>query len=154
MTVLELYQKGFYAAIQELREQRTDIADYETLKDFIKRKIDEDNLIVAAHLIDALNHGEKAEYYNYAFCMGTLDTPTPLKTISDLEDFCDGRAYTVYAHIHSLGGKMDEVTVLEKRRMGEQTYYIVYYIGILCTAILNGFNGTYYADDVYGRIEE
>lgn len=154
MTILELYQKGFYAAIEELREQRDDITDYAALKDFAKLKIDEDNLIVASHLIDALNHGEYAEYYNYDFCMGTLDTPTPLKTVADLEDFCDGRAYTVYAHINSLGGEMDEVTVLEERRKGEQPYYIVYYKGIFCTAILNGFNGTYYADDLYGRIGE
>ena len=154
MTILELYQKGFYAAIEELREQRDDITDYAALKDFAKLKIDEDNFIVASHLIDALNHGEYAEYYNYDFCMGTLDTPTPLKTVADLEDFCDGRAYTVYAHINSLGGEMDEVTVLEERRKGEQPYYIVYYKGIFCTAILNGFNGSYYADDLYGRIEE
>ena len=154
MTVLELYQKGFYATIEELRLQRDDITDYETLKDFIKLKIDEDNFIVALHLIDALNHCEYAEYYNYDFCMGTLETPTPLKTVADLEDFCDGKAYTVYAHINSMGGEMDEVTVLDKRRRGEQTYYIVSYKGIICTVILNGFNGTYYADDLYGTIEK
>lgn len=154
MTVLELYKKGFYVAIGQLREERDDITDYETLKDFVKLKIDEDNFIVASHLIDALNRCEYAEYYNYDFCMGTLDTPTPLKTVADLEDFCEGRTYTVCAHINSLKGEMDDVTVLEERREGQQTIYIVCYKGILCTAIFNGFNCTYYADDLYGRIEE
>lgn len=150
MTVLELYRKGFDAAIQELMEQRDDISTYETLKDFIKSKIDEDNLIVAAHLITELKDCPYAEYYGYDFCMGTLETPTPLKNIADLEDYCDGRAYTVDAHINSLGGDMDEVTVLEERMKGKQKYYIVCYKGVFCTAIFNGFNCTYYADDVYG----
>ncbi len=120
MTVLELYQKGFDAAIKELMEQREDISTYETLKDFIKSKIDEDNLIVAAHLITELKDCPYADYYGYDFCMGTLETPTPLKSIADLEDYCDGRTYTVMAHINSLGGDMDEVTVLDERMKGSQ----------------------------------
>lgn len=152
MTVLELYQKGFNAAIEELAEQHDDITTYETLKDFIKAKIDDDNLIVASHLTEALNTCDYAEYYKYDYCMGTLETPYPLKAINDLEDFCDGRTYTVDAHINSLGGDMDEITILEERQKGSQKYYIVRYKDILCTAIFNGFNCTYYADDLYGRI--
>lgn len=153
MTILELYQKGFNNAVIELSEQHDDITTYEGLKDFIKNKLDDDNLIVAAHLTNELNKCAYAEYYRYDFCMGTLDTPYPLKDISDLEDFCDGKAYKVDAHINSLDGDMDEVTVLECRQKGNQTYYIVKYKDIFCTAILNGYNGTYYADDVYGVIQ-
>ena len=152
MTILELYQKDFNTAVIELSEQYDDITDYETLKEFIKSKIDDDSLYLAAHLTNALNTCTYAEYYRYDYCMGTLETPTPLKDLSDLEDFCDGKTYTVDAHINSLDGQMDEITVLEKRQKGNQTYYIVKYKDILCTAILNGFNGTYYADDLYGRI--
>ena len=153
MTILELYQKGFNTAVIELSEQRDDITTYETLKEFIKSKIDDDSLYLAAHLTNALNACAYAEYYSYDYCMGTLETPTPIKDISDLEDFCDGKAYTVDAHINSLDGKMDEITVLEQRQKGNQTYYIVKYKDVLCTAILNGFNGTYYADDIYGVIQ-
>lgn len=152
MTVLELYQKGFNTAVIELSEINDDITTYETLKEFIKSKIDDDNLIVAAHLIKELNTCAYAEYYHYDYCMGTLETPTPLKDISDLEDFCDGRAYTVDAHINSLDGAMDEITVLEERQKGDQKYYIVKYKDIFCTAIFNGFTCSYYADDKYGRI--
>ena len=100
MTILELYQKGFINAIIELSEQRDDISTYEDLKEFIKAKIDDDNLIVAAHLTNALNTCAYAEYYRYDYCMGTLETPSPLNDISDLEDFCDGRAFKVDAHIN------------------------------------------------------
>ncbi len=152
MTILELYQKGFNTAVIELSEQRDDITTYETLKEFIKSKIDDDSLYLAAHLTNALNTCAYAEYYGYDYCMGTLETPTPLKDISDLEDFCDGKAYTVDAHINSLDGAMDEITVLEQRQKGNQTYYIVKYKDILCTAIFNGFTCSYYADDIYGRL--
>lgn len=68
--------------------------------------------------------------------------------------------YTVYAYIYSLNrGKMqsdemDEITILEEKDDYEKgRYYIADYKGVKCTAILNGFNGCFYADDVYGRIE-
>lgn len=152
MTILELYQKGFNAAVQELSEQRNDITTYETLKEFIKSKIDDDNLIIAAHLTNELNTCEYAEYYNYDYFMGTLETPTPLKDISDLEGFCDGKAFTAMAHINSLNGDMDEITVLEERQHGNQKYYVVRYKDIFCTAIFNGFTCSYYADDIYGKV--
>ncbi len=152
MTILELYQKGFNTALIELSELYDDITTYETLKEFIKSKIDDDSLFVAAHLTKALNESFYSEYYRYDYNMGTLETPTPIKDISDLEDFCDGQTYTVDAHINSLDGAMDEITVLEERQKGNQKYYIVKYKDILCTAIFNGFTCSYYADDKYGRI--
>ena len=58
------------------------------------------------------------------------------------------------AHIHSLDGAIDEITVLDIKEDGRQTIYIVDYRGVKCSAIFNPFNCTYYADDVYGRINE
>ena len=63
------------------------------------------------------------------------------------------KPFEAQAHINSLGGKMDTVTVLEKVDDSRQPYYIVMYKGVKCTAIFNWFNCTYYADDIYGRIE-
>ena len=62
--------------------------------------------------------------------------------------------FKAQAHIHSLDGKMDEITVLDKKEDGRQTIYIVDYRGVKCSAIFNLFNCTYYADDIYGRFEE
>ena len=59
--------------------------------------------------------------------------------------------YTTVAHINSLKGDIDEITVLEDKG---NNHYIVDYRGVKCTAIFNFFTCTYYADDVYGRIEQ
>ena len=61
------------------------------------------------------------------------------------------KPYKAYAHIYSLDGEMDEITVLEETGNNE---YLVDYRGVKCSAIFNWYNGTYYADDVYGRITE
>ena len=47
--------------------------------------------------------------------------------------------FKTQAHINSLGGKMDEITVLEKIDDARQPYYIVEYRGVKCTAIFNWF---------------
>ena len=64
------------------------------------------------------------------------------------------KPFKTQAHIHSLGGEMDEITVLDIREDGRQTIYLVDYRGVKCSAIFNPFDCTYYADDVYGRITE
>ena len=63
-------------------------------------------------------------------------------------------AFKTTAHIHSLNGKMDEITVLSSRQEGSQTVYIVDYKGVKCTSIFNPFFCEYYADDKYGIIKE
>lgn len=50
---------------------------------------------------------------------------------------------------------MDEIIILEEcqdDRHGK--FYIVDYKGVKCTAIFNPFVCAYFADDVYGTIEE
>ena len=63
-------------------------------------------------------------------------------------------AFKTIAHIHSLNGKMDEITVLSSRQEGSQTVYIVDYKGVKCTAIFNPFVCEYYADDKHGIVKE
>jgi len=58
------------------------------------------------------------------------------------------------AHINSLKGEIDEITVLEETEMRNQKVYIVDYKGKKCTAIFNWFVCAYYADDIYGIIKE
>ncbi len=60
-------------------------------------------------------------------------------------------AFKTQAHIHSLDGKMDEITILEQ--VGDNDY-IVDYKGVKCHALFNWFNGTYYADDIYTIVKE
>ena len=66
------------------------------------------------------------------------------------------QAFTTKAYIHSLNrGKMgsteqDEVEIIDQL---SATEYIARYKGVLCTAVFNGFTGSYYVDDVYGIIK-
>ena len=63
--------------------------------------------------------------------------------------------YKALAHIHSLNGEKDEITVLRHQKKDGQelsNYYIVRYGEILCTAVLNPFVGEFYADDLYGVV--
>lgn len=62
--------------------------------------------------------------------------------------------FKAMAHIHSLGGGMDEITVLDSRQEANHVVYIVDYKGVKCTAIFNWFANAYYADDKYGIIKE
>jgi len=62
------------------------------------------------------------------------------------------KPFKTQAHINSLDGEMDDITILDQRQDGNQTVYIVNYKGTLCTAIFNFFTCTYYADDIYGKI--
>lgn len=64
------------------------------------------------------------------------------------------KEFKTMAHINSIRGKPDEITVYGEDRQGEQTIYYVDYRGVKCTAIFNVFTNSFYADDVYGRIEQ
>ena len=57
------------------------------------------------------------------------------------------------AHIHSLDGKLSEITILGETMQGQQRTFIVDYKVVRCTAIFNFFTGTYYADDKFGIIQ-
>ncbi|HIW03163.1 MAG TPA: hypothetical protein H9692_00345 [Firmicutes bacterium] len=64
------------------------------------------------------------------------------------------KPFKTHAHIHSLNGAMDEITVLGKKEDDRQTIYIVDYRGMKCFAVYNPFHYTYYADDIYGIVKE
>ena len=67
------------------------------------------------------------------------------------------KSFKIKAYIHSLNlekiqpENMDEITVLEK--VGDNDY-IVDYKGVKCHALFNWFVCAYFADDVYGIIQE
>ena len=61
------------------------------------------------------------------------------------------KPYKSLAHIHSLNGEIDEITIIEK--VGDNDY-IVEYRRVKCHALYNWFNCIYYADDVYSIVKE
>ncbi len=62
-----------------------------------------------------------------------------------------------YRHSQEVDGRrirQEEVEILDGRMEEGVTIYIVRtQDGIVCTAIFNIFTGTYYADDIYGVID-
>lgn len=65
--------------------------DYVTGEDILKEyaieKIQDDNFIMALHIINALNENiYDTEWYRYDYSMGTFETPTPIADKEDLED--------------------------------------------------------------------
>lgn len=61
------------------------------------------------------------------------------------------KPFQTQAHIHSLKGGMDEITVLKKV---EDNDYIVDYKGVKCHALFNWFVCQFYADDIYRIVKE
>lgn len=57
----------------------------------------------------------------------------------------------VRALVHSTN-TVKEVTLIEKT--DDNKYIVITDSGVLCTAIFNPFTNLYYADDLYGKIEE
>ena len=45
-------------------------------------------------------------------------------------------SFKTQAHIHSLDGAMDEITILDSRQEADHVVYIVDYKGVKCTAIV------------------
>ena len=88
MTINELNKLTFDEAVEKLQEETNCITTIDTLKDFAIKNINEDNLFLSIHILKALQENS-AEYYNYDYCMGTLDAPTPITILKDLEDFCE-----------------------------------------------------------------
>lgn len=56
---------------------------YEDLKYFAINRIEDDNLNIAIHILNALNDDQE-EYYNYDSTMGTLEEVTPITSKKDL----------------------------------------------------------------------
>lgn len=44
---------------------------------------------LANHIIEALKNGNDEDWWDYDYCMGTLDTPIPLTEKTDVEHLID-----------------------------------------------------------------
>ena len=68
------------------------ITTLDSLKEFIKEKIDEDNFCIASHLCNAIwndPNPSMSEWYDYDYSMGTLDTPVCLSEKAHIEHLID-----------------------------------------------------------------
>ena len=84
----EYNNKDFEEVMEQLNEEKDDITTYETLKDFAKEKIENDDLLVAIHILEALQNDD-AEWYEYDYCMGTCQTPSGITKKEDITHMID-----------------------------------------------------------------
>lgn len=67
----------FNEKIEWLFENGYDVHSYDDMKDIAKNAIESENLIVAIHILQAIN-SDPDDYYHYDYSMGTLETPTSI----------------------------------------------------------------------------
>lgn len=72
-------------------ENVDDVHTEDTLIVMAKHEIDEENLQMAIHILNAIYESDCPDnsYYIYDRSMGTLETPTPITCKEDLEDYID-----------------------------------------------------------------
>ena len=66
-----------------------ELTSEDSLIRFAKEKIDEDDLGLAIHILEAIYNSEEAYngYYLYDYSAGTTSTPTPITCKEDLEGY-------------------------------------------------------------------
>lgn len=88
MTRKEFETKSFDEVMEQLNEERDDITTIDILKEFIKEKVDSEDFNMASHLCNAIwndPNPDNSDWYEYDYCMGTLDTPVCLSKKEDVE---------------------------------------------------------------------
>ena len=64
------------------------------------------------------------------------------------------KPYLAEAHLNSLRGGIDDIQILGEFEEDEMRKFVAVYNGVKCKAILNPFNGDFYADDLYEVIKD
>ena len=67
----------------------SELTSEDSLIRFAKEKIDEDNLFLAIHILEAIYNSEEAYngYYLYDYSLGAMSTPMPITCKEDLESY-------------------------------------------------------------------
>lgn len=77
-------KKTFEEVMSDMMENEDCVTTYENLKEFAKNKVDDDDLLTATHILQAI-HEDTAEYYMYDYSMGTMETPSSVTSKEDIE---------------------------------------------------------------------
>ena len=81
----------FEELVEWAYDKLDDVHSEDGLIAMAKHEIDEDNLQMAVHILNAVFESDCPDdsYYLYDRSMGTLETPTPITCKEDLEDYID-----------------------------------------------------------------
>lgn len=87
MTREQFETMEFDELIEWANENLDSITDEEILKQFAMDRLQDDDFGMALHIINAIyDNPFDTEWYRYDYCMGTLETPTPITNKDDIED--------------------------------------------------------------------
>lgn len=90
MTREEFDEMSLYDLIDIAENEGIDIQSRDVLKDFVKYQIDEDNMFLAVHVLQALADDD-AEFFVYDFGMGTLEEPDAIWDKDDLIEYFESQ---------------------------------------------------------------
>ncbi len=78
---------SFDELMEWANENLDDVTHEEILKEFAMDKLQDDDFGMASHIINAIYENPyDTEWYRYDYCMGTLQTPSPITDKEDIED--------------------------------------------------------------------
>lgn len=83
MTREEFNERSFDEVMEQLNEEWDDIHTYEAMINYTGYLLNEDNLNLMIHMLEAMRDNP-AEWYLYDFTMGTLETPKAITCKDDL----------------------------------------------------------------------
>ena len=87
MTREQFVAMSFDDLMEWANENLDDITSEEILKQFAMEKLEDDDFGMALHIINAIyNNPYSTEWYRYDYCMGRLQTPSPVTGKEDIED--------------------------------------------------------------------
>jgi hypothetical protein len=91
MTRKQFIRMSFEELLEWAWDNLNDLTTEDCLLEFAKKKIDDENVMMALHVLHAVYESEAPDgsYYIYDYSMGTLETPTPITCKEDLEDYID-----------------------------------------------------------------
>ena len=91
MTRAEFEEMSFEELMDWAYENVNDITTEDVLISFAKSKLDDDNIGMTLHVLNAIYESTYSEfdYYHYDYSMGTLEKPTPITCKEDLEEWID-----------------------------------------------------------------
>lgn len=87
MTKQEFEAMDFDVFMEWAYEYLDDVTTVDTLIEYAICKIKDDDIGMALHVLNAVyDNPYDTEWYRYDYCMGKLETPTPITEKADLED--------------------------------------------------------------------
>ena len=88
MTKENFESMDFDKAMELLYEECNELTDNEALKKYIIKNINDDNNMLALHLLSAIyNSDGDSDWYYYDYTAGTLCTPVCLNNVDDVEQY-------------------------------------------------------------------